>query len=133
MRTHTGEKPYKCKYCERAFAQSNDLIKHTRCHVGDNTYQCRDCPAAFRLLGELKKHGKIHFLAQKGIDQQGEPVLTKDDKVEAIELKIHQITDSQIHIPPAQNNINNIRPIIIKNEILIESLIKQPIEDAIKE
>ena len=29
-----GEKPYKCKFCDRAYAQSNDLVKHTRTHVG---------------------------------------------------------------------------------------------------
>ena len=37
MRTHTGERPYKCQYCDRSYAQSNDLLKHTRIHVGENT------------------------------------------------------------------------------------------------
>lgn len=56
---------YKCKFCDRAFAQSNDLVKHTRSHVGENTYQCNLCPKAFRLHSELRQHGKDHFLEQK--------------------------------------------------------------------
>lgn len=60
MRTHTGEKPYKCKYCERAFAQSNDLIKHLRSHIGENVYECELCPKAFRLAAELREHFSLH-------------------------------------------------------------------------
>lgn len=56
---------YKCKFCDRAFAQSNDLVKHTRSHVGENTYQCSLCPKAFRLHTELRQHGKEHFQEQK--------------------------------------------------------------------
>lgn len=58
---------YKCQYCERAFAQSNDLVKHTRSHVGMNTYKCDQCPVAFRLHGELRVHRQQHFLEQKGL------------------------------------------------------------------
>lgn len=57
--------PYKCKFCDRAFAQSNDLVKHTRSHVGDNTYQCSQCSKAFRLQGELREHIREHFLEQQ--------------------------------------------------------------------
>lgn len=69
---------YKCKYCERAFAQSNDLVKHLRSHVGVNTYQCVICPQSFRLYNELREHGKIHF-------QQG--------AIEGIKSEIDQSND----------------------------------------
>lgn len=100
MRTHTGEKrkwsqsnnikfklnpvhhqpirpssliAYKCKYCDRGFAQSNDLVKHLRSHVGENTYQCQNCPRAFRLHSELREHSKTHFQRGDETENKAEP------------------------------------------------------------
>ncbi|KAG0431700.1 hypothetical protein HPB47_021527 [Ixodes persulcatus] len=32
-RIHTGEKPFQCRFCNRAFAQSSNLISHRRTHT----------------------------------------------------------------------------------------------------
>lgn len=56
-----GERPYKCQYCDRSYAQSNDLLKHTRIHVGENTYKCNLCNNAFRLQAQLRDHYRIHY------------------------------------------------------------------------
>lgn len=75
MRSHTGEKPYKCQHCTRAFARSGDLNKHTRLHVGDNTYACKDCPTTFKYFADLRKHESVHYCAQQPIGEAVVPTV----------------------------------------------------------
>lgn len=65
MRTHTGEKPYQCTYCDAAFAQGNDLKAHVRRHTGER-FQCDYCSDSFLmgyLLTQHKRtvHGICHY------------------------------------------------------------------------
>lgn len=42
MRTHTGERPCKCKEldCEKTYARSSHLSDHMRIHTGERPYAC---------------------------------------------------------------------------------------------
>lgn len=60
IRTHTGFKPLKCKYCFRPFGDPSNLNKHIRLHVQEKSlYKCNVCTKILVRRRDLLRHMNI--------------------------------------------------------------------------
>ncbi|GBP91923.1 Zinc finger protein 233 [Eumeta japonica] len=60
MRTHTGEKPFRCERCDFGSFEISNLKRHMRIHTGEKPHRCRLCEYNASELNHLKIHMRTH-------------------------------------------------------------------------
>ena len=108
MRIHSGIRPYKCTYCDRAFTQSNDLTIHVRRHTGEKPYVCGICGERFIQGTALQNHRKSRGHWEEGnsnvpfsyISQNNPNPLNNSGRVDRIGMPKNNATGNTSVIEP---------------------------------
>uniref|UniRef100_A0A914XTV1 C2H2-type domain-containing protein n=1 Tax=Plectus sambesii TaxID=2011161 RepID=A0A914XTV1_9BILA len=123
LRSHTGEKPYKCRLCPYACAQSSKLTRHMRTHgqQGKETYHCYICYMPFSVHSTLEKHMRKcvvshnqalrnqHNLADNSPSQEGrESKASASSKADAPPTQVPLTSAATSQLPASIDQSNQI-------------------------
>ncbi|XP_063371427.1 zinc finger protein OZF-like [Cydia amplana] len=85
---HMGKFKFSCELCKRGFVQKYEYATHMRIHTGEKPYECDICNKKFRQKGNLKIHQNSHLKYDHNRIEPGEITACKKESSEESEDQV---------------------------------------------
>lgn len=129
LTSHESMRVFQCpwKDCVRFFMSNYKLQRHARCHTGERPYKCTECEKAFTRSDKLKDHLKVHQKSvQKANNTLAyslvkKPVSQKPETDSSLVITLKKVTESQ-RMPAAKTpSSESCESLLAPNDLIIHS------------